>query len=56
MEDGGYFTTVRDKPFVVIAEVKRGNEPFNESWTNRERRNMLRVVRAIGTFPECECD
>ena len=56
MEDDSYFTTVRDKPFVVIAEVKSGNEPFNESWTNRERRNMLRVIRAVGTFPECECD
>ena len=55
MVDDGHLTTVCDKPFVIIAEVKSGNEPFNESWTNPERRNMLRIVRAIGTFPECEC-
>ena len=55
MVDDGHFTTVCDKPFVIIAEVKSGNEPFNESWTNPKHRNMLRIVRAIGAFPECEC-
>ncbi len=56
MEDDDYFATVRDKPFVVIAEVKRTLCDLNGPWTNPERQNMLRVLRAIGTFPESECE
>lgn len=56
MLDDVRFTRVREKSFIAIAEVKRGRCALNESWINPERKNMLRVLRAVGAFPRNEAD
>lgn len=33
---------------IIIAEVKTGRCALNESWTNQERGNLPRILRAIG--------
>jgi hypothetical protein len=48
MEDDPRFTTVGEKILVVLVEVKTGEMRLNGPWTNRDRNNMLRVLRAIG--------
>lgn len=50
MIDDGLFTRVNDKPFIVIAEVKKGVCGLNGPWKDRERQNLQRVLLAIGAF------
>jgi len=54
MKDDPQFTRYRDKSFIAIAEVKSGRCALNGPWTNPARKNMLRVLRAIGAFPKIE--
>ena len=56
MKDDVYFTRVRNKSLVIIAEVKKRQCDLNGPWTNPGRQNMLRILRAIGAFPEPESD
>jgi hypothetical protein len=56
MRDDELFSRVRDRLFVVIAEVKSGRCALNGPWTKPERRNMLRVVSAIGAFAKEEAE
>lgn len=42
------------KPTIVIAEVKRNTCNLNGPWTDPEKKNMERVLNAIGAFPEEE--
>ena len=56
MKDDAHFAKIRDKTFIAIAEVKSERCALNGSWTNPERQNMHRVLRAIGAFPETESD
>ena len=44
------------KPHIVIAEVKTGRCNLNGPWTQPHRKNMVRVLRAIGQFKFGECD
>lgn len=37
---------------LIITEVKKGLCHLNGPWTNPERRNMRRVLYALGAFPE----
>lgn len=52
MMDDVVFTRYLDKSYIVMAEVKSRVCALNGPWTKRERQNMLRVLRAIGAFPE----
>ncbi|NLZ12754.1 MAG: hypothetical protein GXY29_01040 [Thermotogaceae bacterium] len=54
MVDDPIFTTVKEKLYIVIAEIKEGPCSLNGPWTKPERKNMLRVLRAIGAFEEKE--
>lgn len=56
MKDDPRFTRVREKSFIAIAEVKSGRCALNGPWTNPERQNMLRVLRAVGAFPQIEVE
>ena len=56
MVDDELFRRVRDKTYVVLAEVKTGICNLNGPWTIRERQNMQRVLRAVGTFPQAEVE
>lgn len=56
MRDDHHFTKIQNKSLVVIAEVKSGRCALNGPWTKPERRNMQRVLRAVGAFPEHECE
>jgi hypothetical protein len=56
MKDDSYFTKIRGKSFITIAEVKSVRCALNGPWTKPERQNMLRVLRAIGAFPKPESD
>lgn len=51
MVDDNEFRRISSKPYVVIAEVKKGRCALNGPWTIRERRNIDRVLRAIGIIP-----
>lgn len=44
------------KAHIVIAEVKSGRCALNGPWTNPHRKNMVRVLRAIGMFQTKEAD
>lgn len=45
-----------DKVHLVIGEVKTGLCNLNGPWTKPERRNMLRVLKAIGILQSCESE
>jgi hypothetical protein len=50
MQDHEIFSRVKDKPYVVIAEVKRGPCRLNGPWTDSKRDNMKLVMAALGIF------
>lgn len=54
MVDDTPFIDVRDRPYLVIAEVKRGECRLNGPWTEPASENMQRVLRAIGAFRDDE--
>jgi hypothetical protein len=54
MRDDRLFTEGHDRPLVAIAEIKAGVCDLNGPWKDRDRNNMLRVMRAIGAFPSSE--
>ena len=51
MPDYSEFTKFTSRPYIAIAEVKRGLCNLNGPWTSPERRNIQRVLRAIGVLP-----
>lgn len=55
MDDHSVFG-VGGKTDVIIAEVKNGLCDLNGPWTNPERKNMHRMLYAIGAFEEDEVD
>lgn len=54
MLDDELLTQGQDRPLIVVAEIKAGVCDLNGPWKDRERNNMLRVLRAIGAFPPLE--
>ena len=52
MTDDELFTRHGERLCLVIAEVKNGPCNLNESWRNPEKRNMEKVLAAIGVFPQ----
>lgn len=56
MRDDELFAKVKDKPFVVIAEVKRNICDLNGPWTEPQKENLQRVLRALGMFPSHEIE
>ncbi|HLX28455.1 MAG TPA: hypothetical protein VKV24_08220 [Casimicrobiaceae bacterium] len=56
MKDDELFARAKEKTFVAIAEVKSGRCGLNGPWTNPRRGNMLRVVMAVGAFPNKEAE
>lgn len=52
LADEPFFTAER-KPLIVIAEVKGRNRrcKLNGPWTNPDRKNVNKVIKAIGAFP-----
>ena len=54
MVDDELFTHVKEKAFIIIAEVKRGLCDLNGPWKTPEKKNLQRVLRAIGAFPESD--
>ena len=45
-----------EKTDLVIAEVKRGLCDLNGPWTNPQKKNMQRVLFAVGAFTKTEID
>ncbi len=39
-------------PLILIAEVKKGLCSLNDTWENREKKNMVRFLKAIGCTPK----
>ncbi|MBV9469450.1 MAG: hypothetical protein JO316_20600 [Abitibacteriaceae bacterium] len=56
MRDDEIFRRVREKTYIVLAEVKAGVCSLNGPWTNPSRQNMQRVLRAVGALPAQEVD
>jgi hypothetical protein len=54
MQDDEPFAKIGEKSFIALTEAKTGLIRLNGPWTNRERNNMLRVLRALGPLPEHE--
>ena len=52
MADDELFTNFKDRPYIIIAEVTRSKCKLNGPWTEPEKENLQRVLRAIGAFPE----
>jgi len=52
MIDDEPFVQFKDRPYIIIAEVKRSTCSLNGPWTEPEKENLQRVLRAIGAFPE----
>ena len=52
MVDDEPFVQFKDRPYIIIAEVKRSMCSLNGPWTKPEKENLQRVLRAIGAFPE----
>jgi len=52
MVDDEPFVKFKDKPYIIIAEVKRSLCSLNGPWTEPEKENLQRVLRAMGAFPE----
>ena len=56
MEDYSIFTSVLDRPYFVIAEVKTGLCDLNGPWSKPERRNIHQILAAIGFCPSDDLD
>jgi hypothetical protein len=56
MQDDEPFARVRSRSFIALAEVKTNVCSLNGPWTKRDRRNMQKVLRAVGAFPDVEND
>ena len=56
MKDDKFFTEDHGKILIVIAEVKTGRCNLNGPWTQPNRGNMVRVLRAIGPFKSKESE
>lgn len=54
MQDEEYFASIKEKLYIAIAEVKSTVCDLNRPWTDPKRQNMLRIIRALGAFPEAE--
>ena len=51
MIDDVYFSSITDKPLVIIAEIKSGRCEINNSILQPDKKNIQRLLRAIGVFP-----
>jgi hypothetical protein len=54
MQDDEPFTRVRSQSFLALAEVKANVCALNGPWTDRDRQNMQKVLRAVGAFRAAE--
>ncbi len=52
MADDVPFAKVANKPFIVMAEVKKSVCNLNGPWKDPQKENLQRVLRAVGAFPE----
>ena len=50
MPDDEVFTKIKNKPYIIIAEVTKVKCKLNGPWTDPTEKNMDRVLRAIGAF------
>lgn len=51
VDDAQALALTRDRTDVVIAEIKEGRCALNGPWTDPDRRNMQRVLAALGCLP-----
>jgi hypothetical protein len=56
MKDDEAFSRLGEKTLVVFVEVKAGAMQLNGPWTQEEKDNMSRVLRAVGPLPPAESD
>ncbi|MPZ20232.1 MAG: hypothetical protein GEV06_20285 [Luteitalea sp.] len=54
MQDDQPFTRISGKSFIALAEIKSKVCALNGPWTNPDRQNMHKVLRAVGAFPAAE--
>ncbi len=54
--DDGWFSAYDRHLLLVIAEVKTGQCHLNGPWTNSERRNVQKVLAAMGVYPAVKLD
>jgi hypothetical protein len=57
MTDHSIFTEIsQEKPLIFIAEVKSATCRLNGPWTDSKRKNIQRVLKAIGAIPSTEVE
>ena len=49
MRDDDVFTAI-EKPFIALAEIKRGHCEINRTYLNPAEQNVQRLLRAVGVF------
>ncbi len=52
MVDDELFHEIKNKPYIILAEVKTGLCDLNGPWTRMEAKNIQRVLKAIGVFKD----
>jgi hypothetical protein len=52
MIDDKPFTEKKSTPYIAITEVKKAQCNLNSSWTDPDKQNMQRILRALGAFPQ----
>jgi hypothetical protein len=50
MPDDEIFTKTDDKPYVIFSEIKKGRCTINSALIDREKRNLERLLKAVGVF------
>jgi len=56
MKDDAVFTRIADRPYFIVAEVKKTLCDLNGPWTKPEKTNMHKLLRAIGVCRERTVD
>lgn len=51
MQDDQVFLNTKNRAYVIIGEVKRGQCDLNGPWTSPTSHNMEKILMAVGTFP-----
>ena len=52
MVDDDPFVQIKDRPYIIIAEVKRSTCGLNGPWTEPAKEDLQKVLRAVGAFQE----
>lgn len=56
MIDFHEFTKIRNRPYIILVEVKEKTCNLNGPWTRKDDRNINRVLAAVGALEGCQIE